>query len=103
MEQLGQQLEETRQAILHMQQAQASDQQRITELQNALGAARGEIHRLQGVAANAAAAGPAPRAGAEDRRPDRTLIDAKGFVKVPNFNGNANQWSTFEFKFLNLN
>ena len=103
MEQFAQQLEETRQALLQMQNAQAADQARIGELQNALGAAQGELHHLRGAAAAAAAAGPGPgpRAGAAERY-EPSLVDAKGFTKVPNFSGNANQWSTFEFKFLNF-
>ena len=104
MEQFAQQLEEPRQAILQMQNAQVADQARIGELQNALGAAQGELHHLRGAAAAAAAAagpGPGPRAGAAERH-EPSLVDAKGFTKVPNFSGNANQWSTFEFKFLNF-
>ena len=78
-----------------MQNAQAADQARIGELQNALGAAHGELHHLRGAAAAAAAAaGPGQRAGAAERF-EPSLVDAKGFTKVPNFSGNANQWSTF--------
>ena len=105
MEQFAQQLEETRQALLQMQNAQTADQARIAELQNALGVAQGELHHLRGAAAAAAAAAgpgpPGPRVGAAERF-DQSLVDAKGFAKVPNFSGNAKQWSTFEFKFLNF-
>ena len=102
MEPFAKQLEETRQAFPQMQNAQTADQARIADLQNALGAAQGELHHLRGAAAAAAAAaGPGPRAGAAERF-ELSLVDAKGFTKVPNFSGNANQWSTFEFKFLNF-
>ena len=104
MEQFAQQLEETRQALLQMQNAQTADQARIAELQNALGVAQGELHHLRGAAAAAAAAGPGPpgpRVGAAERF-EQSLVDAKGFTKVPNFSGHASQWSTFEFKFLNF-
>ena len=102
MEQFAQQLEETRQALLQMQNAQTADQARIAEFQNALGAAKGELHHLRGAAAAAAAAaGPGQRAGAAERF-EPSLVDAKGFTKVPHFSGNANQWLTFEFKFFNF-
>ena len=101
MEQFVQHLEETRQALLQMQNVQTADQARIAELQNARGAAQGELHHLRGAAAAAAAAGPGPRAGAAERF-EPSLVYAKGFTKVPSFIGNANQWSTFEFKFFNF-
>ena len=103
MEQFAQQLEETRQAFLQMQNAQTADQARIAEFQRALGAAQGELPHLRGAsaAAAAAAAGPGPRAGAAEQF-EPSLVDAKGFTKVPNFSGSVKQWSSFEFKFRNF-
>lgn len=100
MEQFAQQLEETRQALQNMQNTQIADQRRIAELQNQLGAARGELQRLHeaGAAANAAQGPPARGANAHER----SLVEAKGFAKVPNFNGDARTWGTFEFKFVNF-